>query len=234
MHRHTKLRDGSSLPKVIRCENSVLVHHGRQQPYARPSVSRHRDDVQTPDASEQQLEDDVIINPARPDPILPPKSRSDLDRSGMTCGAGYVTKIRQLNMAGKRSCLPLAQWLFDVLLQDIVREVTVATLQGCIRGFVDTFLAEMTIQRCAADIIYEMVQCLLHGLVEELQREKPLDDVIEAEMLPEVLVEESRAVALSELARCESQVIIQQLCKVHSPVHDTFLNALYGMHLLIA
>ncbi|XP_061105378.1 uncharacterized protein LOC133133288 [Conger conger] len=226
MHRRANLCQGSSLPS-IRSENSILGHHGRRHPHAQPSVSRHRDDVQIPDVSEQQLEDDVIINPGRLDSVLPPNSTNYQDRSGVTYRGEFETKMRQPNIASKRSCLPLAEWLLDDLLQDMVHEVTVETIQRCTRGFVDSFLAEVTIRRCAADIISEMVQLLLHGLVEEIQREKAADGVIEAELLPEVLVEEARAVALSEMARCESQLTVQQLSQVRqyasSRLMDVFL-----------
>ncbi|KAJ8342740.1 hypothetical protein SKAU_G00326680 [Synaphobranchus kaupii] len=213
MDSSTKL-SGSSLLKsqVIGSENSVQGQKGRRQPHGQPRVSRDRDDVQTPES---------------PDPIVPPKSRSYQDKSGTTYRGGCTTKMRQPNIAGKRSCLPLAQWLLDDMLQDLVREVTVATLQKCTRDFVDAYLAEVAIRRCASDIISEMVELFIPGLVEEVLREKVVDDVIEAELLPEVLVEEARAVALSELARCESQVTIKQLSQVRqyasSRLMDVFL-----------
>ncbi|XP_064208162.1 uncharacterized protein LOC135263738 isoform X5 [Anguilla rostrata] len=121
---------------------------------------------------------------------------------------------RVASIAGERSRFPLAQWLLDDLLLDLVREITVATFQRYTRDFVDVYLAEVTIRRCASEIISEMVQLLLPGLVEEVQREKAVDEVIEADLLPEVLVEEASAVVLSELARCQSQVTIQQFSQV--------------------
>ncbi|KAJ8405917.1 hypothetical protein AAFF_G00313540 [Aldrovandia affinis] len=130
-----------------------------------------------------------------------------------------------------RHCLPWAQWLFDDLLQELVCEVTTAAFQRSKKNFVDAYLAEVAFRHCASDIISEVVQQLLPGLVEETQQEKIVDDVIEAELLPEVIAVEARAVALSELADRDNQLAIQQLTQVRRYASSRLMDVYLMDHL---
>ncbi|KAG9341474.1 hypothetical protein JZ751_019284 [Albula glossodonta] len=141
-------------------------------------------------------------------------------------------KPRQPNVVGKRYGLLSTQCIFDELMQELSREVATETFQKSKRDFVDAYLAEVAVRRCRSDIISEVVQLLLPGLVEEALREKAVDDVIEVDLLPEVIAAEARAVALSELVEQSALTAAQQFTQVRHYASNRLLDGYLLEHLV--
>ncbi|KAG7483889.1 hypothetical protein MATL_G00043080 [Megalops atlanticus] len=213
---------------VVPCSKSVVSQKNIRNPHAQAHVSRIRNGKQNTDVSGLRLDGDVTVISEMPGLVVHPKQEPYQDSPEKLMRRGHMAKTRQSNSIAGESCsLQLAQCVLDDLLQELVCEVADAVFRTAMRDFVDTYLAEVAVRQCAADVLSEVVQLLLPRLVEEAQTEMALDDVIESELLPEVIAEEARAVALSELAESDTQVTIKQLTQVmhyaNNRLMDTFL-----------
>ncbi|XP_066563784.1 uncharacterized protein LOC136752263 isoform X2 [Amia ocellicauda] len=100
------------------------------------------------------------------------------------------------------------------LLHEVTGEVVSAVFQSSIREHVDAYLAQAAVRHCVDKIISETLAPLLPTLVQEVQVELAEDGVVEFDLLPEVLGEEARAVALSVLAEHDCHIAAQQLTHV--------------------
>nr|XP_015193112.1 PREDICTED: uncharacterized protein LOC107075662 isoform X3 [Lepisosteus oculatus] len=126
------------------------------------------------------------------------------------------------------SLMPLSGWVLDELLQEVLHDVSAEVIRTSVKDLVDTHLAQAAVHHCASDVLSETLALLLLEVARAAQEEAQL----EAELLPEVVAQEAREVALSVLAERDSETAACQLAQVSHYATKRLLDVFLMGHLV--
>ncbi|XP_069039043.1 uncharacterized protein [Lepisosteus oculatus] len=126
------------------------------------------------------------------------------------------------------SLMPLSGWVLDELLQEVLHDVSAEVIRTSVKDLVDTHLAQAAVHHCASDVLSETLALLLLEVARAAQEEAQL----EAQLLPEVVAQEAREVALSVLAERDSETAACQLAQVSHYATKRLLDVFLMGHLV--
>ncbi|XP_060703024.1 uncharacterized protein LOC132829686 isoform X4 [Hemiscyllium ocellatum] len=114
--------------------------------------------------------------------------------------------------------------ILDTLLEEAVSEVTVGLIQKVVEELVENHLTNTAINDSLTELIVETVEPMVPQLVKETVNETLLEGILQEDILPEVLDEEMRNVAVLLLSEYDTETHEEQQQAVSTNADQRLLD----------